>query len=60
LWGIDADRADPSLAAALIRDVMRQSRDDILQGHPWLSHPTSRARLLGKSLARHLAAVNAP
>jgi len=58
LWSIETNRADPSLADSLIRDVMRQSRDDILQGHPWLSHPTGRARLLGKSLARHLAALD--
>lgn len=60
LWSIDADRADSSLAASLIRDVMRRSRDDLLQGHHWLSHPTGRTRLLGKSLARHLAALDAP
>ena len=58
LWGIDADRADPSLAAPLIFDTIRAMRGDILQAHPWLSYPGGRARLLGEPLARHLAALD--
>lgn len=58
LWSIDAERADPSLSASLIRDTIRESRHSILQGHPWLAYPDGRARLLGDPLDRHLAALD--
>jgi|688.fasta_scaffold182673_2 hypothetical protein len=60
LWGVAADRADPSLAAYLVGDAIRAARGEILQGHPWLAHPGGRARLLGEPLARRLAALDGP
>lgn len=58
LWAIDAKRVDPELADAVIQDTVRDAREDILQGHAWLSHAGGRVRVLGEPLARQLASLD--
>jgi len=51
---IDEGRVDPSLASPMIREAIDAARGDLLQAHPWLSHPSGRVRVLGDALARLL------
>jgi hypothetical protein len=54
LFGIAVDRVDPALVLPIIRETIDAVESDLLQAHPWLSHPGGRARVLGKPLARLL------
>jgi hypothetical protein len=54
LFGIAVDRVDSTLAPSIIRETIDAATGDLLQAHPWLSHPGGRARMLGEPLARLL------
>jgi hypothetical protein len=54
VFGINGDRVDPELVSPMIREIIDSVREDLLQSHPWVSHPGGRRRVLGEPLARLL------
>lgn len=51
---IEEGRVDPALVSPIIRETIDAAMGELLQAHPWLSHPGGRVRLLGEPLARLL------
>ena len=54
LWAIDAHRADETVAASLVRDVIRASRDSLMMVHPQAASPRGLSQIVGSPLAELL------
>lgn len=54
LWAIDAHRADETVAASLVGDIMRASQNSLRMAHPHAASPRGLSRIIGSTLVELL------